>query len=220
MVCYNNIILVHHKVRKLWYNSYVHTMGPQVDIILCKSLAIFPKLDPLGVEDMGNFYDHLQKVSMNYALALMPFNAVVLSNRFEGLCSPGLGLLCYAAMCKALMELLPWLIPGSVSPQVNAALASVRYETGNGYNYLGACLSSRLLDLTPQYQSRPRCGPKSRTFSSLLRTTYYSSVYRPSSTSIMMTALDLVYSCMSCSPYNLPTLSPSYNCTSTCTNRS
>jgi hypothetical protein len=37
VVCYNDIILVHHKVSKLWYNSYVHTMGPQVDKILRKS---------------------------------------------------------------------------------------------------------------------------------------------------------------------------------------
>jgi hypothetical protein len=55
----------------------------------------------------------------------MPFDAVVLSNHFEGLCPPGLGLLCYAAMYKALMELLPWVLPGTISPQVNAALALV-----------------------------------------------------------------------------------------------
>jgi hypothetical protein len=89
---------------------------------------------------MVNFYDRLQEVSMNYALVLMPFDADVLSNSFEGLCPPRLGLLCYAAMCKALMELLPWLIPSSVSPQVNATLASVRYEMGNGYNYLWSVL--------------------------------------------------------------------------------
>ena len=37
VVCYNDIILVHHKVRELWYNSYAHTSGPQVDKILHKS---------------------------------------------------------------------------------------------------------------------------------------------------------------------------------------
>jgi hypothetical protein len=46
-------------------------------------------------------------------------------------------------MCKALMELLPWLIPGSISPHVNATLALVRYKSNNGYNYLW-----RVLDLT------------------------------------------------------------------------
>jgi hypothetical protein len=46
-------------------------------------------------------------------------------------------------MCKALMELLPWLIPGSLSPQLNATFASVRYESNNGYDYLW-----RVLELT------------------------------------------------------------------------
>ena len=73
---------------------------------------------------------------MGYSLALMPFDAVVLTNRFEGLCPPGLGLIRYAAMCKAFMELLPWLVPVTISPQVSAALAAVRYELNNGYDYL------------------------------------------------------------------------------------
>ncbi len=136
VVCYNNIIMVHHRVHELWYNSHAHTMGPQVDKILSKLLTVFPKLTTLRVEDVVNFYDRLQEVSINHAIALMPFDAVVLSNRFEGLCPPGLGLLCYAAMCKALMELLPWVLHGTISPQVKAALALVRYETGSGYDYL------------------------------------------------------------------------------------
>ena len=117
-------------------------MGPQVNKIIGKSLTVFPKLDSLGLDDVVNFYDCLQEVSMNCALTIMPFNPFVLSNHVEGFCPPGMGLHWYAAMCKALMELLPWLIPGSVSSQVNAALASVCYERGNGYNYLW-----RLLEL-------------------------------------------------------------------------
>ena len=58
-------------------------MGAQVDKILGKLLAIFPKLDSLGVEDVVNFYDRLQEVGMNYALVLIPFDAVVLSNHFN-----------------------------------------------------------------------------------------------------------------------------------------
>jgi hypothetical protein len=46
-------------------------------------------------------------------------------------------------MSKALMEILPWLIPGSTSSQINAALPLVCYESGNGYNYLW-----RVLELT------------------------------------------------------------------------
>jgi hypothetical protein len=66
----------------------------------------------------------------------MPFDAIVLKNRFEGLCLPGLGLIRYTAMCKALMELLPWLVPVTLSPQVSGVLAVVRYELNNGYDYL------------------------------------------------------------------------------------
>jgi hypothetical protein len=78
VVCYNNIIMVHHRVRELWYNSHTHTMGPQVDKTLSKLLTVFPKLTSLRVEDVVNFYDRLQEVSMKYAIALMPFDAVVL----------------------------------------------------------------------------------------------------------------------------------------------
>jgi hypothetical protein len=46
-------------------------------------------------------------------------------------------------MGKALMELLPHLVPGWISPQINAALALVRYKTNNGYDYLW-----RILELT------------------------------------------------------------------------
>jgi hypothetical protein len=136
VVCFNDIILVHNKVRELWYKAYTHTSGPQVDKILHKSILVFPKLASLRVEDVLGFYDHLQEVSMGYCLALMPFDVIVLKNRFKGLCPPGLGLIRYAAMCKAFMELLPWLVLVTLSPQVSAVLALVRYESNNGYNYL------------------------------------------------------------------------------------
>jgi hypothetical protein len=91
-VCYNDIILVHHKVQELWYNTYTHTSGPQVGKILHKSLLVFPKLTRMQMDDVVGFYDRLQEVSMGYSLALMPLDAVVLKNCFEGLCPPGLGL--------------------------------------------------------------------------------------------------------------------------------
>jgi len=50
MACYNDIILVHHKVMELWYNAYAHTSGPQVDKILHKSLSVFPKLSSMCVD--------------------------------------------------------------------------------------------------------------------------------------------------------------------------
>ena len=149
IVCFNDIIMVHRKVRDLWHNNYTHTMGPQVSTILTKHIKVFPKLDSLVVEEVVAFYDRLQEVGSNYLIALMPVDAIVLSNRFEGLCPPGLGLLRYAAMSKALLELLPWLIPATLSPQVGAAITSVRYDTGNGYDFLWRLLEFTVLGFDP-----------------------------------------------------------------------
>jgi hypothetical protein len=44
VVCYNNIMYVHQKVRELWYNKSLNTLGPQMDRILQKSLSVFPRL--------------------------------------------------------------------------------------------------------------------------------------------------------------------------------
>ncbi len=95
------------------------------------------------MDDVVAFYNHLQEVALGYIIAIIPFDAILLAHKFEGLCPPSLGLVKYAAMCKAIMELLPWLIPGSLSPQVNATLTLVRYESNNGYDYLW-----RVLELT------------------------------------------------------------------------
>jgi hypothetical protein len=136
VVCYNDIILAHCKDSELWHNGYTHTFGPQVDKIQQKSLSVFPRLESTRVDNVVAFYDHLQEVALGYIIAVIPFEAILLAHKFEGLCPPGLGLVKYAAMCKALMELLPWLIPSSLSPQVNATLTLVRYKSNNGYNYL------------------------------------------------------------------------------------
>ncbi len=142
-VCYNDIILAHRKVSELWFNGYAHTSGPQVDKILQKSLSVFPRLESTRVDNVVTFYDFLQEISLGYVIALTPFNAIVLAHGFEGLCPPGLGLVKYTAMCKALMELLPLLILSSLSPHINATLALVHYKLNNGYDYLW-----RVLELT------------------------------------------------------------------------
>jgi hypothetical protein len=59
VMCYNDIIMVHHKICKLWYDTYMHTSGPQVDKILHKLPLVFPWLESLRGEDVVNFYDHL-----------------------------------------------------------------------------------------------------------------------------------------------------------------
>ena len=136
VICTNDIMYVHQKVRELWFNRSSNTSGPQVDRILQKSLSVFPRLSSTDTGKVVSFYDCLQEISMNHLLALIPFDAIMLQYRFEGLCPPGLGITRYGAMSKALMELLTRLIPGSTSPLINAALASIRYESNNGYDYL------------------------------------------------------------------------------------
>ncbi len=78
VVCYNNIRGVYQKVWDLWYNSYSHSMGPQVDRILQKSLSVFPCLDMTATSNVVTFYDWLQEISMNHLLALMPFDVIML----------------------------------------------------------------------------------------------------------------------------------------------
>ncbi len=143
VVCYKDIILAHCKVSELWHNGYPHTFGPQVDMILQKSLSVFSRLESTRVDNVVALYDRLQEVALGCIIAIIPFDAIVLAHMFKGLCPPGLGIVKYAAMCKALMELLLWLILGSLSPQVNATLTLVRYESNNGYDYLW-----RVLELT------------------------------------------------------------------------
>jgi hypothetical protein len=100
-------------------------------------------LESTKVDDVVKFYDRLREVGLCYVIALLPIDTNNLTHGFEGLCPSGLGLARYAAMSKALMELVPRLIPGSLSPQLNATLASVRFESNNGYDYLW-----RVLELT------------------------------------------------------------------------
>jgi hypothetical protein len=78
VVCYNDIMYVHKRVRELWYNSSSHTLGPQVDRILRKSLSVFPCLASTATGDVVTFYDRFQEISMNHLLALLPFDAIML----------------------------------------------------------------------------------------------------------------------------------------------
>jgi hypothetical protein len=140
---HNDIIVVHRRILELWHNPVSHTFGPQVDRIITKSLKLLPLLASLTTENVVDFYDRLQESTTGLIIAIMPFDAIMLTNRFEGLCVPALGVRRYQLMSRALMKLLPRLIPGTLSPQINAALSSVRYESNNGYDYLW-----RVLELT------------------------------------------------------------------------
>ena len=91
-----NIVTVHRCISDSWTNPSNNTSGPQVDRILLKSFKLFPTLKSLATEDVVGFYDRFQGLSTSHLLALMPFDSIVLRNRYEGLFIPGLGTWRYA----------------------------------------------------------------------------------------------------------------------------
>ncbi len=125
MGCLNEIITAHRQITDSWTNPTTNTSGPQVDRILIKSFKLFPVLESLNTDDVVGFYDRFQELSTAHLLALMPFDSIKLSNRYEGLFVPGLGTRRYAACGRALMDFLPRLIPGSLSSRLDATLAAV-----------------------------------------------------------------------------------------------
>jgi hypothetical protein len=142
LLCYNDIILVHRKVVTGWTNYRTGRSGPTVEYILEKALVNFPRLHSLEARAAVDFYDKLQKLSAGYLLPLMPFNAIKLSFNFEGLCPPGLGTLWYAEVGSAFMDILPRILPNTKS-EVTSAIATVGFESNNGYDLLW-----RILELT------------------------------------------------------------------------
>ncbi len=110
LLCFQEIINIHHVVVQIWTNTRTHFSGPVVEYILEKALPVFPRLQGLDVADMAKFYDGLQKIFMRYFLPLMPFDSICLAFGFEGLCPPGLGTVCYAAIASAWMDMLPCLL--------------------------------------------------------------------------------------------------------------
>ena len=89
--CHNDIIAVHRHILELWHNPVSHTFGPQVDRIITKSLKLLPSLASPTTENVADFYDRLQESTTGLIIAIMPFDAIMLTNRFEGLCVPALG---------------------------------------------------------------------------------------------------------------------------------
>jgi hypothetical protein len=87
--CHNDIIAVHRRILELWHNPVSHTFGPQVDRIITKSLKLLPSLTSLTTENVVDFYDRLQESTTGLTIAIMPFDAIMLTNRFEGLCVGG-----------------------------------------------------------------------------------------------------------------------------------
>jgi hypothetical protein len=132
----HDIITAHRRVLETWHNASSHTYGPQIDRILLKSFQLFPQLESMSTDDVVNFYDCFQELSNPHLMALMPFDSIVLKNRYKGLFIPGLGTQRYAACGRALMDFLPRLILGTLLSRINATLTAVRCETMNGYDFL------------------------------------------------------------------------------------
>jgi hypothetical protein len=137
---YNDIIHVHTHVWESWEHPRGHSRGPQLDKILKKGLASFPRLATVDVESSVEFYDNFHKAALLYLLPVVPFDCISIKMGFEALCPPGLGLPKYAAIAGVLMELLPRLLPRT-DTQVTSLVNMVRTESGNGYNLLWRMLA-------------------------------------------------------------------------------
>ncbi len=154
LIYYNDIVLVHRKVITGWTNYHTGRSGPLVEYIVKKLLLNFPRLHSLDAKDAVDFYDRLQKLSSGYLLPLMPFDTIKLSFNFEGLCPPGLGMMRYAEVGSALMEILPRLLPATTS-DVRSAIASVGFESNNGYEFFWRILELMVPGFDPMVPILP-----------------------------------------------------------------
>ena len=137
---YSDIKAIHRHVTAGWYQyqSY-HSHdnkeeGPQVQRIVAKNLSIFPKLHSTSMPAVIEFYDKLQRLSFKYLMPLVPFNHILLHHKSFGLCIPYLGYPQYQAAAAGLLELLPHLIPASLSKNFNANITSINSTSKNGYD--------------------------------------------------------------------------------------
>ena len=137
---YNDIKSIHRHVASGWYQyqSYqshdAKEEGPQVQRIVAKNLSVFPKLHSTSMPAVIDFYDRLQRVSYKYLMPLTPFNHILLHHKSVGLCIPHLGYANYQVAAAGLLELLPHLIPTSLSKNFNANIASINSTSKNGYD--------------------------------------------------------------------------------------
>ncbi len=135
VLCFNDIISLHAKVMATWTNIRTQLSGPLVERIVEKAVpGVLPCLEGLTTAEMVMFYDNLQKISDAYLLPLMPFDALNLALGFEGLCPPGLGTHRYGAICRALIEILPCLLPSL--NRVSTVVSTMRADNRNGYALL------------------------------------------------------------------------------------
>ena len=100
-----------------------------------KAMHLFQKLEGITMADLIHFYDIFQNTGSVYLLPLMPFDAVSLKLGFEGLCPPGFQVDRYASIAAALMEVIPWLLPGHIA-WLTMDIATVRGDSNNGFDLM------------------------------------------------------------------------------------
>ena len=139
---YSDIKAIHRHVVAGWYQYQSYhghdpkEEGPQVQRIVAKNLSIFPKLHSTSMLAVIEFYDKLQRLSFKYLMPLVPFNHILLQHKSFGLCIPHLGYENYQAAAAGLLELLPHLIPSSLSKNFNANITSINSTSKNGYDVM------------------------------------------------------------------------------------
>jgi hypothetical protein len=121
---------------KTWSNIKYITNGPQVHQIIEKGLQVFPCLPSTEARDVVDFYDRLHDVGLAHLLPTTNFDSIVLHLGHVGLYPPGLGNIKFRVSSKGMLELIPFLIPPTLSNNVNAAISAVKSTSKNGYEML------------------------------------------------------------------------------------
>ena len=121
---YSDIMTIYDHVMSIWTNDRDGN-GPQVHKIVNKFLTSFPKLLSTDMAAVVDFYDKLQRVSHKYCMPLTPFDYILLQYKHYGLCIPNMGRK-YRESAMGLLEILPYLIPHTLSSNYTAIIASVQ----------------------------------------------------------------------------------------------
>ena len=114
------------------------TGGPQVSDIL-KQISNWDKLSDLSPTGWQAFYNKLRRFSVQWKIALVPFDAINLKyeSAGHGLCTCGLGLARWKSMGDALFIVLEYLLP-TTNAIISTSVESIANgsSSANGYELL------------------------------------------------------------------------------------
>ena len=97
------ILEVHRVLLRTWIDSRGNE-GPNQKKLASKDYM--PKLKDKSVYDVVTFHSNLVNASLNYNVALVPFDSIEIHFGAIGLCPPGLGKKRYDEMARALFVAL------------------------------------------------------------------------------------------------------------------